>query len=87
MTADEDPVGDDLRRALERLVTMPDAVDIEIEERGRNVQLRVRVDPSDLGAVIGRRGRTVNALRTLIGLRGRDDGVRYDLKIIETDRD
>ena len=45
--------------------------------------LEVRVDPSDLGRVIGRQGRTATALRTVLeGLAGHP--VRVD--VVDTDR-
>ena len=42
-----------------------------------------RVAPGDLGKVIGRQGRTIRALRTLLEARGGKDGVRYWLEILE----
>ncbi len=48
------------------LVSRPDAVDVRAEEQDGQVMIELRVDPSDLGAIIGRRGRTAGALRTLL---------------------
>ncbi|MGI8699319.1 MAG: KH domain-containing protein, partial [Mycobacteriales bacterium] len=51
---------------------------VELRELHRGRVLEVRVNPEDLGRVIGRNGRTARALRTVMsGLGGR--GIRVDL--------
>jgi uncharacterized protein len=48
------------------LVDVPEAVRVtETDHRGVAV-IELYVDPGDLGRVIGRQGRTVSALRTLV---------------------
>jgi uncharacterized protein len=44
----------------------------------------VRVDPADLGRVIGRAGRTAKALRTVIGALADGRSVRVD--VVDVDR-
>ncbi len=48
------------------LVDEPDAVRVETDEREDAVVLRLHVAPSDVGKVIGRQGRIVRALRTVL---------------------
>ena len=48
------------------LVDEPDAVRVETEERDDAVVLRLHVAPDDVGKVIGRQGRVVRALRTVL---------------------
>ena len=49
------------------LVSKPEAVSIEqFEESDGTVVLELSVDDEDYGRVIGRGGRTANALRTLV---------------------
>ena len=49
------------------LVSKPEAVSVEqFEEGDGTVVLELSVDDDDYGRVIGRGGRTANALRTLI---------------------
>lgn len=76
---------DDLTRVLTRVVSKPEALSVEVVEVEQGERCDVRVDPEDLGVVIGRRGRTVNALRTLLGARGQRLGRRYDLRVVETE--
>jgi len=56
-------------------------VDRTVDERG--VLLSVNVNPSDIGYVIGKRGQTVNAVRTLAKIVGAKNNARVNLKIIE----
>lgn len=65
------------------LVDRTDAVSVrQYEDRGTEV-LELEVDPSEMGRVIGRQGRTVQALRTLLNVAGDRHGRSYDLEIVE----
>jgi len=76
-----------LAEALEHLVRgivdRPDGVSVVSRSLRRGQVLEVRVNPSDLGRVIGRSGRTARALRTVIGSVAQAP-VRVD--VIDTDR-
>lgn len=61
----------------------PDAVTIRKEERRGSTVLRLRVAPGDMGRVIGRRGRTAQAIRTLIGVAGVREGVQATVDIAD----
>jgi hypothetical protein len=71
-----------LKPALEHLVKgiveHPDEVRVRMVEGRRGRRLEVRVHPDDLGTVIGRSGRTANALRQVIGSVG-GRGVRVEI--------
>lgn len=69
---------------VKALVGNPDAVSIErtIDERG--VLLQLKVDPQDLGRVIGRNGATAKSIRTLLRALGVKNDARYNLKIVDT---
>jgi predicted RNA-binding protein YlqC (UPF0109 family) len=66
-----------------RLVDDPDAVSVEELERDGDVLLRLTVAEADRGKVIGRQGRIVRALRTLVRAGGVREGKRYLLEIAE----
>ena len=73
---------DVLRPALEHLVKgivdHPDEVRVRMVNGRRGKRLEVRVNPEDLGTVIGRSGRTAKALRQVVtGIGGR--GVRVEI--------
>jgi predicted RNA-binding protein YlqC (UPF0109 family) len=72
-----------LEEAIEHLVKGIVDHPEEVRVRSRNLRrgrvLEVRVDPDDLGKVIGRNGRTATALRTVVGALSGGSGVRIDL--------
>lgn len=66
------------------LVDDPDAVSIEPEERRRGgYTLRVNVAQDDMGRVIGRRGRTAQAVRTVVAAAAVRDGVEVDVDFVD----
>ena len=66
-----------------RLVDNPEAVSVTVTEGERTVVIELKVDPKDLGKVIGRQGRTAKALRTLLSAAATKMGKRAVLEIIE----
>lgn len=78
--------GDDkqfLESIVKTIVAHPDdvKVDREIDERG--VLLTLNINPEDMGFVIGRRGQTAQAIRTLLKIVGAKNNARVNLKIAE----
>ena len=67
-----------LARALAR---HPDQVRVEEETRGDRVVIRLWVADEDKGRVIGRDGRTANAMRSLLHVAALRAGVRASLDI------
>lgn len=72
-----------LDHLIRGIVDHPDDVEISTRETPRGNILEVRVNPEDLGRVIGRSGRTAQALRTVVSAISRDRRVRID--VIDTD--
>lgn len=71
-----------LEHLVKGIVNNPDDVVVTEKTHRRGITLEVRVNPEDIGKVIGRNGRTAKALRTVVSaLAGRT--VRVDL--VETD--
>lgn len=77
-------LGRDLRKVLSWMVDFPDEVHIEERKHRGNIQFQATVAEEDLGKVIGRKGRTVRAIRTLLDARASLDGCKYGLEIRET---
>ena len=71
---------------VKELVDNPDQVNITRTEDSRGVLLELTVAPEDLGRVIGRHGATAQSLRTLLRALGVKNGSRYNLKIVDTDK-
>jgi len=72
-----------LQYLAESLATEPEAVVVRTEQRHGALRLRLHVAPEDMGRVIGRRGRTAQAIRTLIGVAGARDGVQTSVDIVD----
>jgi predicted RNA-binding protein YlqC (UPF0109 family) len=65
------------------LVDHPELVVLENETREDKVILRLRVSPQDVGKVIGRKGRTAQAMRVLLAAVAAREGKRAILEIAE----
>ena len=48
------------------LVEKPEAVDVRQSENEEGVVIELRVDPDDMGKVIGKQGRIAKAIRTVV---------------------
>ena len=72
-----------LLEVVRRFVADPGAVSVEELERDGNSVLRLTVAADDRGKVIGRQGRIIRSLRTLVRAGGAHEGKRYLLEIAE----
>jgi uncharacterized protein len=71
---------DEIARAL---VDHPDGVNVAAVQGAEVTVFELRVHPEDLGKVIGRQGRTVKAMRTLLAAAGMKVRRRFSLVILE----
>jgi predicted RNA-binding protein YlqC (UPF0109 family) len=74
---------DAIDRIIRALAAEPDAVEVDEFSDGKNVRLEVRVADSDMGRVIGREGRTIKAIRSILFVAGHKHGRRYYLDLVE----
>lgn len=66
------------------LVDHPDEVVVtEVEEEDGEVVLELRVHPDDMGKVIGKRGRTAKAIRTMVKAAATREGTSATVEIVE----
>ena len=65
------------------IVEDPEGVVVEPEERRNAVTLRLHVAPSDMGRVIGRRGRVAQAIRSVVRAAGAKEGVDVTVDIVD----
>ena len=77
-------LADALEHLVRGIVAHPDDVDVRDKGLRRGRMLEVRVNPEDVGKVIGRSGRTATALRTVIGALAGSEQVRVDF--VDVDR-
>ena len=55
-----------VRYIARSLVEKPDAVDVREVESADSIVVELRVDPDDMGKVIGKQGRIAKAIRTVV---------------------
>ena len=72
------------RQMAKAVVTHPDRVRIETAAGVAMTFLELRVDPEDMGRVIGKEGRVANAMRTLLQASAAQMNRRVTLEIVGT---
>ena len=72
-----------LEYVVKALVDTPDAVQVDRKVDEMGVLLTLKVDPSNMGQIIGRNGNTAKAIRTLLRVVGIKNNARVNLKIEE----
>ena len=68
---------------IKELVSETSAVDVREVEGKSTTKIEVRVAQKDVGKIIGKGGRTVRAIRSLLHAASVKQGHRYVLEIIE----
>ena len=80
-------MGEGLKELLESfaraLVTRPDEVRVTQVEDEEGILLELEVAEEDRGRVIGRRGRTADALRTLLDAVAERQGTHCDVEVLD----
>ena len=78
-------LADALEHLVSGIVDHPEDVRVSSRSMRRGQMLEVRVNPEDLGRVIGRGGRTARALRTVVKALSPRGSVRVD--VVDPDRE
>lgn len=81
--ADQVQDKDFLEYIVKAIVSIPEDVSVERSVDERGVLLTLKINPSDMGYIIGRRGQTAQAVRTLLKIVGAKNNARVNLKIYE----
>lgn len=63
------------------LVDRPDLAEIKVMVGDTTTVLEIRVDPEDIGKIIGRQGRNADAIRTLVNCIGAKEKHRYMVQV------
>jgi predicted RNA-binding protein YlqC (UPF0109 family) len=74
---------DTIEMIVKALVDDAEAVDVREVQRDGTTRIEVRVAQPDMGKVIGKQGRTVRALRSLVYAAGLKQQHRYVLDVVE----
>ena len=71
-----------LELLVKNLVDNPNAIEISEKEEGKNLTLELRVDPQDMGKVIGRQGKIARAIRVLMKAYAVKENKKVNVEII-----
>ncbi len=55
-----------VKYTAQALVEKPEAVDVRMVENEDSITIELRVDPDDMGKVIGKQGRIAKAIRSVV---------------------
>lgn len=72
-----------LEYIVKALVDVPDAVKVDRRVDEMGVLLNLKIDPQDMGKIIGRNGNTAKSIRNLLRVVGLKNHARVNLKIEE----
>lgn len=90
-TDDDDLDGDDgadtaeavLDYLVRQLVEEPDQVEVDVDDYRGRVRFDVSVASGDMGRVIGRRGRTAQAIRTVVQAAAAKDDTDVEVEFVD----
>ena len=65
------------------LVDNPDVVEVSETESRQGTIIRLKVDPSDMGKVIGKQGRIAKAFRTVVNAAATKENKKVTVEIVK----
>jgi len=68
---------------VKNVVDHPDEVDAREVEGEQTTIIEINTNPEDVGKVIGKKGRTIKAIRTLVNAAAVRQGKRVSVEIVE----
>ena len=71
---------------VKSLVDNPDEVRVSAFEDRSETTLELSVAADDMGRVIGKNGRVINSIRSLVQVSAAKEGKRVNLEVLEADR-
>jgi predicted RNA-binding protein YlqC (UPF0109 family) len=78
-TSDTDTL---IKQLVESLVDEPGDVDIARTESETSISYEITVNPDDVGKVIGRQGRIIKAIRTVMRAAGSVNGEQVNVDVL-----
>lgn len=72
-----------LKDVLSPMLDHPEALRIEVQESGKKRDVLIHAEQVDRGRIIGKSGRMISSLRTLVQAAGEKYGLQVNLEIFE----
>lgn len=70
---------------LNQLVAHPDQLSVTEDDQNGFITYHIDVAEDDMGLVIGKGGRTIRSIRSLVKAKAIKDGVRVRIELVEKD--
>lgn len=70
---------------LSPILDHPEALRVEVKAEGRKVDVLIFAESRDRGRIIGKSGRMISSLRTLVQAAGEKAGARVNLELFDGD--
>jgi hypothetical protein len=66
---------------VKKLAKHPESIQLNCQENDKSLDFTLKLHPDDIGKVIGRQGRTISAIRTLLNVAATKYGKKATLEI------
>ena len=76
-----EPIKEFVQYIVKSLVSNHEHILVNVSEEQGTVTVNINVAEEDMGRIIGRKGRTVNSIRSLLRVLGSERGMRVELDI------
>ncbi|MCP4360792.1 MAG: KH domain-containing protein [Chloroflexi bacterium] len=70
---------------VKNLVDYPDNIQVDVVDHASETVLELSVAQADMGRVIGKGGRVINSIRTLVQVAAAKEGSDVSIEILEND--
>lgn len=68
---------------VKNIIQFPEKLNVTVEEVDNKVEIKISVAQPDMGRLIGKEGRNINAIRTLSSAIGAKDNKKVKVDIVE----
>lgn len=68
---------------VKQIVSKPEEVKVEEMKNGDILEIRISVDDSDMGLVIGKEGRIIKSIRSLSKAKAIKENIRTNIELID----
>ncbi len=72
-----------LELIVKKLVKKPEEVSISSIESDEQIVLQLKVEKEDMGRIIGKNGKTIKAIRTILNIASAKLGKKVNLEILD----
>jgi len=68
---------------VKKLVKKPEEVSVSSIESEEQIVLQLKVEKEDMGRIIGKNGKTIKAIRTIVNIASAKFGKKVNLEVLE----